>query len=152
MVGDDRTIRDAGPQDIAPLTRLFGAYLAFYSQARESAAIQAFLADRIEKDDTKLFVARVHGEHVGFVHLLPTFDTLALRPAWILEDLFVAPSVRHRGIGSMLLQRAEDFARAEKAARLTLTTAHDNFSAQRLYLAHGYERDERFRTFHRVLA
>ncbi len=67
--------------------------------------------------------------------------------AWILEDLFVDPNARKAGIGSALLRHAEAFARSVGATRLSLSTAHTNTQAQRLYEAHGYQLNEMFRTY-----
>ncbi len=111
-----------------------------------------FVQKRRAAETTRFFIAKdSDAEMVGFVHLLPSFDTLALLPMWILEDLFVASSHRRRGIASALLRYAENFARKTGAARLSLTTAITNEPAQRLYLSHGYQRDELFWMYHRML-
>ena len=88
---------------------------------------------------------------VGFMHLIPSMNTLAMRPIWYLEDLYVEPSVRRSGIAAALLRYAEEFARNTGAERLTLATAHDNIVAQALYGKLGYMREEHFWYFHRLL-
>ena len=74
-----------------------------------------------------------------------------MRPIWYLEDLFVTPPARRRGIGEALMLHAEAFARAHGAERLTLSTAHDNHTAQALYRKLRYVRDDYFWYFHHVL-
>jgi GNAT superfamily N-acetyltransferase len=127
---------------------LFDDYRAFYGRERDLAGARNFVAERSRDGATCFFLATLDGRGAGFAHLLPSFDTLAMRPAWILEDMFVAPAERRRGVGSALLRRAEEFARATGAAHLSLTTAHTNSNAQSLYEAHGYVRDDEFRAYH----
>jgi ribosomal protein S18 acetylase RimI-like enzyme len=50
-----------------------------------------------------------------------------------------------------LLEAAADFGRSAGAVRLTLSTAHTNTSAQSLYEANGWLRDEVFRSYNLAL-
>jgi GNAT superfamily N-acetyltransferase len=143
-------IRDAAPADVPELAALFDAYRRFYERAGDLVAAARYVAERLN-GPTRFFVAVVDGAIIGFVHLLPTFDTLGMRPAWTLEDLYVDPAARRTGVGAALLQFAEGFARESGASRLTLSTAHTNTSAQRLYERNGWVLDEDFRCYHRRL-
>jgi ribosomal protein S18 acetylase RimI-like enzyme len=67
-----------------------------------------------------------------------------MRNIWILNDLYVAHEHRKYGLGRALMERARQLARETGAKRLTLATALDNFTAQRLYESLGYQRDEKF--------
>jgi GNAT superfamily N-acetyltransferase len=58
--------------------------------------------------------------------------------------LFVTHEARRRGVGRALLQTAAEFARAEGAAWLKLSTALDNSAAQALYEMAGWQRDKAF--------
>ena len=154
------TIHDRGPivvtaadsDDVNDVSTLFEAYRTFYECLPDAAGSRTFVAGLINGCTTRFFVARLGEVAVGFVHLLPSYDTLAMRPSWTLEDLFVDPAYRRHGVGSALLRHAEDFARSTHAARLSLTTAHTNAIAQRLYIAHGYRPDDVFLAFHRTFA
>ncbi len=55
-----------------------------------------------------------------------------------LEDLFVAPKYRSKGVGSRLLQEAEARAKKECYPHIGLGVAVDNTSARRLYQRQGY--------------
>lgn len=48
-------------------------------------------------------LAELDGEAVGFALFFPTFSTFRGRPGLYLEDLFVRPECRGRGIGKALL-------------------------------------------------
>src|SRR5207302_1364805 len=67
---------------------------------------------------------------LGFVQLYPSFSSAAARRIWILNDLFVAPAARRRGIGRALLQAARDHGVATGAKRLVLSTAASNREAR----------------------
>jgi ribosomal protein S18 acetylase RimI-like enzyme len=141
----------AGSDDVDDVSTLFEAYRRFYQCSPDVAGSRRFVAELIDGQTTRFFVARLYEVTVGFVHLLPSFDTLAMRPSWTLEDLFVDPAYRRYGVGSALLRHAEDVARRTHAARLSLTTARTNATAQRLYIAHGYRPDDVFLAFYRIL-
>jgi GNAT superfamily N-acetyltransferase len=149
--GGSVRIVEAGDGDLESLVALFNAYRVFYSREPDLQSTRSFIARRLQECSTRFFLATVGGRAVGFVHLLPSFDTLAMRRSWILEDLFVEPAYRRRGAGAALLRHAETFARGTYAAQISLTTAHTNETAQRLYVAHDYVPDEVFRTYHQVL-
>jgi ribosomal protein S18 acetylase RimI-like enzyme len=145
-------IRPALPADAPDLARLFDDYRVFYKRASDPAAAHAFVAEQLDKRFTRFFIARDNsGAALGFVHLIPSLGTLAMRPIWYLEDLFVTPDARRRGVARALMLHAEQFARETGAERLTLSTAHDNHAAQALYRSVGYVRDEHFWQFHRAL-
>jgi len=67
-----------------------------------------------------------------------------MKKAWILNDMFVDPEARKLGIGQLLLQKAEDYARETGAKSIVLETAPDNYTAQKLYEKNGYVRDTQF--------
>lgn len=67
-----------------------------------------------------------------------------MKRAWILNDLYVDEQARKQGIGEMLLHKAKDLAIKTGANSISLSTAPDNHSAQRLYDKNGYKRDEQF--------
>ncbi len=137
--------------DVGRVVPLFLAYLRFYDVPASAARATAFLTERLLRSESVAFIAHDAGLDLGFAQLYPAFASLDQKPLWILEDLFVASEMRHRGIGAALLLRAEEHARATGAVRLRLETAHDNRPAQRLYEATGWKRDERFRVYTREL-
>ena len=125
----------------------------FYEQPSDLAASLAYVAGEVAAGSSRFFLARDQaGTASGFVHLIPSTNTVILRPIWYLEDLFVHPAARRQGIAELLMQESERFARASGAERLTLATAHDNYAAQALYRKLGYLREEHFWYFHRLLS
>jgi len=78
-------------------------------------------------------LAEVDGEIVGLAHYLFRPSTWAVNDFCYLEDLFVDPKVRGRGVGRALIKALEEVATMAGAERLYWTTAPDNATARRLY-------------------
>jgi GNAT superfamily N-acetyltransferase len=139
-------------RDSEGLVPLVDAYRVFYGEPTDLSAARAFVAERFARGDTQFFVARdSSGAPLGFAHLLFSLETISLGKIGILEDIYVREDARGTGLGGALLDAAEAFARKRGLLRLTLSTAHQNRVAQRLYLAHGYVPDQRFRSFNLFL-
>jgi GNAT superfamily N-acetyltransferase len=63
-------------------------------------------------------MAEVDGAAVGFALYFPTYSTFRAQPSLYLEDLFVRPEFRGRGIGRALLARLARLAIARDCGRL----------------------------------
>jgi GNAT superfamily N-acetyltransferase len=130
--------------DVDRLVPLFNAYLEFYRRPPDSAKVRAFLTERLHKGESVVFIAEeAKGKTLGFTQLYPTFASLSMKPWWVLYDLYVIPEARRRGVGALLIHRAEQLARETGADGLSLETARDN-PAQKLYEALGWKRDDVF--------
>jgi len=126
--------------EIAPL---FGAYRRFYGRADDPRA-RSFLQERIARDESAVFVARLQGTAIGFTQLYPCFASVSLARMFVLYDLFVAPQARRCGAAAALLRAAVDYAAGQGASQLMLQTGVANLSAQRLYEREGWVRDNDF--------
>jgi ribosomal protein S18 acetylase RimI-like enzyme len=145
-------IRQAAPADLDQLAALFDAYRVFYAQPSDLASARAFLAERLARADSVVFLAFDDAQSVlGFTQLYPSFTSIRMKPIFILNDLYVAPEGRCKGVAKALLAAAAEHARGIGAARLTLSTAVTNHSAQSLYAANGWIRDEAFYSYNLAL-
>jgi ribosomal protein S18 acetylase RimI-like enzyme len=142
-------IRRALSEDLDLVAPLFDAYRQFYGKPSDLSLAEAFLRERIERNESVVFLAfdSDAGEAFGFVQLYPSFSSVSARRIWILNDLFVIPAARKRGVGRALLTAAAEHGRSTGAVRLVLSTATDNRTAQSLYEAYGFRRDEQFLTY-----
>lgn len=129
--------------DLDAVSALFDAYRVFYRQPSDLQGARDFLRARLEGDESVLLLARdpASGDLLGFTQLYPSFSSVAIRRVWVLNDLFVQPTARRRGVARALMDAAREFACAEHALRLTLETAEDNMPAQTLYESLGYRRE-----------
>ena len=90
----------------------------------------------------RIFVADFDGVVEGMVMLLFTVSTFLGKKVALLEDMVVAPEWRHKGIGSLLINHAIEFARQEGLGRITLLTDGDNDAAQQFYQSKGFSKSE----------
>jgi GNAT superfamily N-acetyltransferase len=123
---------------------LFDAYRQFYGQTPDLAGARRFLVERLDRGESVIFAVVEDGRALGFTQLYPSFSSVSMKSIWILNDLFVAESARRRGIGARLLRAARDHALRTGAARLALSTAVTNTTAQALYERDGWRRDREF--------
>ena len=84
---------------------------------------------------------------VGFAQLYPTYSSVSMRKKFILNDLFVSPQARGKGVGAALLDHAKLVAKEYGAVGLALSTAVTNESAQHLYKSNGWELETDFLSF-----
>jgi ribosomal protein S18 acetylase RimI-like enzyme len=144
-------VRRATDADVPDVVALFLDYLRFYGVPADAARAGEFIAARIARGESAIFLAFDDGSPAGFAQLYPGFSSLDQARQWTLEDLFVDPRARRRGVARALLTAAEELARETGAVRLTLATARTNEIAQRLYESAGWVRDEAFFVYTRSL-
>ena len=145
---DIRIVR-AERKDLDDLVPLFDAYRQFYGQRSDLSAARAFLRDRIERDESVIYLAYTKPrEAAGFTQLYPSFSSISLRPLWILNDLYVRSDVRRGGVGRALLERARQHAIETAAKGLVLSTGVTNKAAQTLYESCGWQREDEFFQYH----
>ena len=99
------TIRDAVPGDCPVLVGLVKD-LARYEKAEGSVEMtEADLASALFVPQPRVFclVAEVDGSVAGMALYFFTFSTWTGKPGLFLEDLFVLPEQRRRGVGRALL-------------------------------------------------
>ncbi|WP_410982396.1 GNAT family N-acetyltransferase [Bacillus cereus] len=137
-------IYEATISDLEGLADVFNNYRMFYRQESNVEGAKIFLRNRIEREESIIFVAVEDGKYLGFTQLYPSFSSISMKELWILNDLFVQEGKRGAGIGKKLLEAAKTFALENGAKGLKLQTEIDNISAQRLYAENGYLRDNRY--------
>lgn len=140
-------IRNARLDDLDRLAPLFDAYRCFYGQPTDLDGARAFLAERLAHGESWVLLAEQGAQLLGFVQLYPLFSSVRMARTWLLNDLFVLPMARRRGVARALLEAAAAAARAQGSRGLSLATAHDNAPAQALYTALGWQRDRQFLHF-----
>jgi GNAT superfamily N-acetyltransferase len=145
MSSADISIVRAGREELDDLVPLFDAYRGFYEAGSDHAAARAFLTERMERDESVIFLAyATPHQPVGFTQLYPSFSSVSLRRLWILNDLFVRPDIRRGGVGRALLERARQHAIETGAKGRVLSTGVTNTPAQTLYESCGWRRDDEF--------
>jgi GNAT superfamily N-acetyltransferase len=137
-------IRKALVEDASPVASLFNAYRIFYKQPRDINAAEHFIKERLQKQESVIFIASVNEEAVGFVQLYPIFTSVGMQRTWLLNDLFVDAAHRGKGIATALLESAKVFGKESNSKWLMLQTGNDNLEAQKLYEKNGWHKETDF--------
>jgi len=125
------------------LVSLFDAYRVWYRMDSDKETAHSFLKNRIKNGESEVFLAMTeNGEAVGFTQLYPLFSSTRMKRMWLLNDLYVAPDYRGKGISKQLIDRAKDLARSTNAAGVALETEKNNDIGNQLYPRTGFELDD----------
>ena len=141
MLGWPVLVRPAEREDRAQLLDLIEGYFAFYRTPFQRPKVEALLDLLVQ--DPRLgvqLVADADGRLQGFASLYACVDTLVADRILVMNDLFVDPSFRNRGVGAALYEASLAYATAHGYVRLDWVTAQDNHDAQRFYDRHGGRR------------
>jgi len=144
-------IYQATKDDLDGLSVLFNLYRQFYKQKSDLEGAKVYLNERLENNDSILFVVKERKSYIGFVQLYPSFSSVAMKKIWILNDLYVHENARKQGVATVLLDKAKSYAMKTGAKRISLSTAIDNAVAQKLYEKNGYKKETQFYYYDLVL-
>jgi len=145
-------IRKFQQHDLNQVARLFDAYRQFYQESPDLKLAEQYLEARVRNNESVILVAEnTEGQINGFCQLYPTFCSVLAQPIYVLYDLFVAQDARGQGIARHLLDAAVVVGKENGKARLDLSTAKTNLTAQSLYESHGWIRDNEFLTYSYML-
>ena len=132
-------IREAVPADVPVLLELVHE-LAAYERAPDAVeATEELLAEALfgATPVAACHVAEVDGQVVGFALWYVTFSTWLGRPGLWLEDLFVRPAARGRGLGRALLARLAQVCVERGYGRFEWWVLDWNVDAQGFYRSLG---------------
>ena len=96
----------AGHPDCDRVAKLFDAYRQYYGQASDLDRASHFIGQRLAREESVILLATQSGTAVGFVQLYPSFSSVRTSKLWILNDLFVDPGARRKGVARALLLAA----------------------------------------------
>ncbi|MBM6594547.1 GNAT family N-acetyltransferase [Microvirga pudoricolor] len=133
------TIRPAEPADAALVFALIGELAEYERLAHEVDATQADIAEALFGARPRVFaeIAEWEGEPAGFALWFYNFSTFRGRHGIYLEDLFVRPAFRSKGIGKALLKHLAGRCIRENLPRLEWWVLDWNEPALRFYRALG---------------
>jgi aminoglycoside 6'-N-acetyltransferase I len=128
------------------------AYLALRRELWPEAGeegVEALLEDLQQA----AFVAEVEGELVGFVEvgLRPYAEGCETSPVGYLEGWYVRPPWRRQGVGRVLVERAEAWARDQGCTEMASDAQLENLPGQEAHRHLGYQEVERIVCFRKPL-
>jgi len=142
-------LRPAAPTDV-PLLHNLICELADYERLRH--AVRAEERDLHEalfgpRPCCEAIVAALDGIDVGFALFFHSYSTFAGRRGLYLEDVYVRPTARGRGVGSALLAHLAGLAAGRGCARMEWAALEWNAPAIQFYEGLGAERLDDWRLF-----
>ena len=128
------TIRAIVEKDKDQWLKLWAGYLEFY-KSTISLEQTELTWKRLINNEQKMFgfVAESEEGVIGFTHCLFRPSTWTETDYCYLEDLFVDPNIRGKGIGRALMNKVVELAKEKNSKRVYWTTQEFNKTARVLY-------------------
>ncbi|MGH7711675.1 MAG: GNAT family N-acetyltransferase [Gemmatimonadaceae bacterium] len=138
-VDTELTIHDATPDDLPTINRMIHGLAEYERLAHECYATEEKLRRTLfgEPRYAECIIARNRTEAVGFALFFHNYSTFEARPGLYLEDLFVLPEHRGRGVGKELLRHLARLAVARDCARFEWAVLDWNEPAIKFYQSLG---------------
>jgi GNAT superfamily N-acetyltransferase len=135
------TIRSATPADIPQILAFIRALAAYEREPDAVTATEAgLLRDGFGPNPFyQCLMAELDGRAAGFALYFFNYSTWMGRPGIYLEDIFVEPELRGRGIGKALLKQVAAIAVEKNCPRLQWEVLDWNTPAIEFYRAMGAE-------------
>ncbi len=128
-------IREAVKQDTAVILGLITELAEYENLAHEVTATQAQLEESLfgARPSAEVVIAEYEGKSVGYALYFHNFSTFLGRAGIYLEDLYVRPDCRGKGIGRALLVTLAEIAKKRNCGRLEWIVLDSNQPALEFY-------------------
>jgi GNAT superfamily N-acetyltransferase len=138
---DALRIAPATPADVPLILALIGELAEYERLADQAVATEPQLYEALfgERPAAEVLVASIGDTPVGFALFFHNFSTFRGERGLYLEDLFVRPGARGRGVGRALLATLARLARERRCGRLEWSVLDWNEPAIAFYRALGAE-------------
>jgi len=139
MVGT--TIRSAEPSDTSLILSFIRELAEYERLAHEVVATEDAIRQTVFGDHPRaeVLIAEAEGHAAGFALYFHNYSTFLARPGLFLEDLFVRPEFRRRGIARELLTRLAAIAVERQCGRFEWSVLDWNMPAINFYKSMGAE-------------
>ena len=128
-------IRNASEEDVALILRFIRDLAVYEKLEHKVVATEERVRETLfgERRYAEVLIAEDEGEALGFALFFHNYSTFLARPGIYLEDLFVRPEGRGRGVGRALLSRLAAIAIERNCGRLEWAVLDWNESAIGFY-------------------
>ncbi|MEO6776750.1 MAG: GNAT family N-acetyltransferase [Kofleriaceae bacterium] len=135
----DLAIRIARADDCATILGFIRDLAEYEQLAHEVVAGEAQLRATLfgARPAAEVLIAELAGEPVGFALFFTSYSTFLGKPGLYLEDLFVRPSARSRGVGGALMAACAKLAVERDYGRFEWSVLDWNEPALKFYRALG---------------
>ena len=113
-------LREARPEDVPAIVGLIRELAEYERQPQDCHAEGALLRDHLfgPRRFCEALMAEADGISCGFALYFHNYSTWLTRPGLYLEDLYVKPEFRARGVGKALLLKLAEIAVARGCGRM----------------------------------
>lgn len=135
----DLAIRFATASDASTILSFIRGLARYEKLEHEVVADEAALHATLfgARPAAEVLLAELSGTPVGFALFFPSYSTFLARPGLYLEDLFVDPAARGRGVGLALMSALARIAVARNYGRFEWSVLDWNTPALDFYAALG---------------
>jgi GNAT superfamily N-acetyltransferase len=127
-------VRELTAADFEAWLPLWNGYLDFYSEKLPEGLTELTWQRIIDTDFNSHGLGAFEGENlIGIVHYNFQNSTISVNGFVLLEDLFVSPDTRGKGVGRKLIDAVKERAEAAGCSRLYWDTDRTNKTARKLY-------------------
>jgi GNAT superfamily N-acetyltransferase len=132
-------IRSATERDVPVILDLIKQLAEYERLSDKVIATEQSIRDTLfgERPAAEVLLASLDGETVGFAVFFTNYSTFLAKPGLYLEDLFVKPHARGKGIGKALLARLAKIAIERDCGRVEWSVLNWNEPSIRFYEALG---------------
>ena len=132
-------IRPAAKADVPAILRFIGELAEYEKLPHEMVATEALLHRHLFglRPMAEVLIAEMEGREVGFSLFFHNFSTFLGKPGIYLEDIYVQPQARGKGVGTALLKEIAKLAVARDCGRLEWSVLDWNEPSIGFYLSLG---------------
>lgn len=148
MMANDILIRDATPADAEIIQSMIAGLAKDVSGPDQVLTVEDVKRYGFGTDpDFFTLIAEIDGSAAGLALYFNEFSTWRGRRGVYLQDLYVMPDARGRGVGEELIRQLAIEAKSNGAAYLRLAVDAENEDASRFYERLGFAEADRDRIF-----
>jgi GNAT superfamily N-acetyltransferase len=133
------TVSPATPDDVPSILSLIRELAEYEKLLDRVSATEASLRRDLfgARRYAEVLIGRLDGRIVGYALFFHSYSTFLARPGIYLEDVYVQPAVRGRGVGEALLREVARVARERECGRLEWSVLDWNKPSIDFYLSLG---------------
>ena len=133
------SIAPATPDDVPAILSMIRELAEYEKLLDRVSATEASLHRDLfgQRPYAEVLIGRLDGKNVGYALFFHSYSTFLARPGIYLEDVYVQPAVRGRGVGKALLREVARIARERECGRLEWSVLDWNKPSIDFYLSLG---------------
>jgi len=120
ILSDKLVIRKAKQTDVSLILSMIKELAEYEKLSKEVIANEKMFKENLfgKRKFAEVFIAEYNGEDAGFALFFHNFSTFVGKPGIHLEDIFVRPHLRSKGIGKALLLEIVKLAKKRGCGRI----------------------------------